>query len=93
LFAGYHETLAHSLDRILRCLLQALGILGAMKKMPFYKIFILTLCACAIPTYAIVRYFDFDSIGIGNLVITAIVVSMLPALLISIWWWNYQDEE
>ena len=62
-------------------------------KMPFYKIFILALCVFAILTYAIVQYFDFDSIGVGNQVITAIIVSMLPALLVSILWWNYNDEE
>jgi hypothetical protein len=61
--------------------------------MPFYKIFFLALCACAIPTYGLVRYLDFDSIGIGSPMITAIVVSILPALLVSICWWNYQDEE
>jgi len=61
--------------------------------MPFYKIFILALCVFAILTYAIVQYFDFDSIGVGNQVITAIIVSMLPALLVSILWWNYNDEE
>ena len=64
-----------------------------MKTMPFYKMFLVTLCVLAIPTYAVVQYFDFNSIGIGSPVITAIVVSMLPALLIRIWWWNYQDEE
>ena len=64
-----------------------------MKNMPFYKIYILALCAFAIPTYALVQYLDFESIGIGNPLITAIVVSMFPALLISIWWWNRQGEE
>jgi hypothetical protein len=64
-----------------------------MKKMPFYKIFFLALCVFSIPTYALVRYLDFGSIGIGSPLITALVVSMLPALLVSIWWWNYQDEE
>jgi hypothetical protein len=61
--------------------------------MPFYKMFMIALCACAIPTYAVVKYFDFENIGIGSAVITAIIVSMLPALLISIWWWNYQYED
>jgi len=65
--------------------------------MPFQKIFILTLIACAIPTYALVWYLEsthvFSDIGMGNTVMTAIVVSMLPALLISIWWWNSQDSE
>jgi hypothetical protein len=68
-----------------------------MKKMPFQKIFILMFFACTLPTYAFMRYLEsthvFDSIGIGNTVITAIVVSVLPALLISIWWWNHQDRE
>jgi len=64
-----------------------------MKKMPFYKIFILTLCTLAILTYVLVRYSDFGNIGIGDPVTIAIVVSILPALLISIWWWNFQDKD
>ena len=68
-----------------------------MKKMSFTKIFIITLFACFIPTYAFIRYLEggnvFDSIGIGNTLITAMIVPMLPALLISIWWWNSQDKE
>ena len=68
-----------------------------MKNMSFNKIFILTLFICAIPTYAFIRYLEgtnvSDNIGIGNTTITAIIVSMLPALLISIWWWNAQDED
>jgi len=71
----------------------ALGLLGFMKNMPFFKIYILALCAFAIPTYALVRYSDFESIGIGSPFITAMVVSIFPALLVSIWWWNRQDEE
>jgi hypothetical protein len=61
--------------------------------MPFYKIYFLTLCTFAIPTYALVEYLDFESIGIGNPLITAIIVSIFPALLVSIWWWNRQGEE
>jgi hypothetical protein len=64
-----------------------------MKKMPFYKIYFLALFAFAIPTYALVGYADFESIGIGSPLITALVVSMFPALLVSIWWWNRQGEE
>jgi len=64
-----------------------------MKKIPFYTIFVLTLCTLAVPTYALVRYSDFGSIGIGDPVSTAIIVSILPALLISIWWWNFQDKD
>ncbi|MAF84214.1 MAG: hypothetical protein CL797_08940 [Chromatiales bacterium] len=68
-----------------------------MKKMPFYKIFILTLSVFAILTYVLVLYLEskhvFDSIGVGNTVLTAMVIPMLPALLISIWWWNSQDKE
>jgi hypothetical protein len=40
-----------------------------------------------------VEYLDFESIGIGNPLITAIIVSIFPALLVSIWWWNRQGEE
>jgi hypothetical protein len=64
-----------------------------MKKMPFYTIFILILCILAVPTYALLRYSNFDGIGVGNLEIAAIVVSILPALLISIWRWNVQDDD
>ncbi len=64
-----------------------------MKKMPFYQIYFLTLFVVATPTFLLVRYLDFESIGIGNPLVTAIVVSIFPALLISIWWWNFQDKE
>jgi len=66
-----------------------------MKKMPFYTIFIITLCILTIPTYAVLRYSDFGGVAVGNLEMTAVVVSILPALLISIWRWNvqYDDED
>ena len=68
-----------------------------MKKLPFNKIFVITLCALAIPTYAFVQYLEdtnvFEGIGIGNTMLTAFVVCLFPALLISIWWWNYQDKD
>ena len=64
-----------------------------MKNMPFYRIYILALIALATPTYAFVRYADFESIGIGSPLLTAFIVSMFPALLLSIWWWNRQGEE
>ncbi len=64
-----------------------------MKKMPFYTIFFLTLCILAVPTYALLRYSNFDGIGAGNLEMAAIVVVILPALLISIWRWNVQDND
>jgi hypothetical protein len=72
-----------------------------MKKMPFYKIFLITLSVFTIPTYVLVWYLEstnaFDGVGIGtgmgNTVMLAVVVSMLPALLASIWWWNRQYED
>jgi hypothetical protein len=64
-----------------------------MKNTPFYKIYFVALISFATPTWAVVDYLDFESIGIGDPVITAVVVSMFPALLVSIWWWNRQDEE
>ncbi len=66
-----------------------------MKKMPFYTIFFLTLIILAIPTYAVLRFSNFDGLGgVGNLEMSAIIVCILPALLISIWRWNAnQDEE
>jgi hypothetical protein len=73
--------------------LQALDIFGVLKKMPFYKIYFVALIGFAVPTYALVSYMDFESIGIGSPLVTAIIVSMFPALLVSIWWWNRQGEE
>jgi len=64
-----------------------------MKKMPFYSIFFITLCILATPTYALLWYADFDGVGVGSIDITAIVVCIFPALLISIWWWNVQDKD
>jgi hypothetical protein len=64
-----------------------------MKKLVFYQMYIISLVAFAIPTYLIVRYMDFESIGIGSPLITAIIVSMFPALLVSIWWWNHMEED
>jgi len=64
-----------------------------MKKMPFYTIFILVLCILAVPTYALLRYSNFDGVDVGSLELAAIVVSILPTLLISIWWWNVQDKD
>jgi len=72
-----------------------------MKNLPFYKIFLITLSVFTIPTYALVWYLEsinaFDGVGIGigmgNTVMLAVVVSMLPALLASIWWWNLQYED
>jgi len=68
-----------------------------MKRIQFYKIFIITLCVFSILAYGLVYYLEsnqvFDSIGLGNTAMTAIVISMLPALLISIWWWNFQGDE
>lgn len=72
-----------------------------MKNLPFYMMFLITLSVFTIPTFALVWYLEsnnaFDGVGIGtgmgNTVMLAVVVSMLPALLASIWWWNLQDEE
>jgi len=74
-------------------MIKLLGVQILMKKMPFYAIYFLTLCTLSIPTYAVVRYADLERVGIGDPVITAIIVCMFPALLISIWWWNFQDKE
>ncbi len=57
--------------------------------MPYATLFIISLGACAVPTYALVSYFErtkvFEGIGIGITLMLSVVVSMLPALLISIW--------
>jgi hypothetical protein len=69
-----------------------------MKKLSFTKIFFITLTACSIPMYGFIKYIAGDHIfpttGPVNAVATAVIVSMLPALLIGIWWWNlqYQDD-
>ncbi len=48
--------------------------------------------------YAFIKFIAGDHIfpttGPVNAVATAVIISMLPALLIGIWWWNlqYQDE-
>jgi len=64
-----------------------------MKKIPFYMIFFITQCVLSIIVFAVIQYSDFDTTGIGSPVTTAIVVSILPSVLISIWWWNIQDED
>jgi hypothetical protein len=68
-----------------------------MKKLPFQKIFLIILSVFSIPTYALVWYLEstnvIEGIGKWNTVMLAVVVSMLPALLASIWWWNLQDED
>jgi hypothetical protein len=68
-----------------------------MKKMSYAKLFIISLAACAVPTYTLVSYLErtkvFEGIGIGNTLMMSVIVSMLPALLISIWWWNYQHDD
>jgi len=68
-----------------------------MKKMHFNKIFVITVTACSIPMFAFIRYISGDQLftttGMGNAVLTAVVISLLPALLISIWWWNHQHQD
>ena len=68
-----------------------------MKKMHFNKLFIISAFICATPTYVLMRYLEganfFASSGIGNTVLMSVVVSLLPALLISICWWNYQHDD
>jgi hypothetical protein len=68
-----------------------------MKKMPYATLFIISLVACAVPTYVLVSSFEgakvFEGVGIGNILMLSVIVSMLPALLISIWWWNYQHDD
>ncbi len=64
-----------------------------MNKIPFYQKYLLALLVFATPTYALVRYADLESIGIGSPLLTAFIVSMFPALLVSIWWWNFQDKD
>jgi len=64
-----------------------------MKKTPFYQMYFIALFVFATPTYALVEYADLESIGIGSPLLTAFIVSMFPALLVSIWWWNRQEEK
>jgi hypothetical protein len=68
-----------------------------MKKKSYSTLYFISLAACAVPTYVLVSYLErtkvFEGIGIGNTLMLSVVVSMLPALLISIWWWNYQHDD
>lgn len=67
------------------------------KKIPFYLIYFISLAIFAIPTYAFMSYFEdspfMKSIGATNTGPTAVIVCLFPALLISIWWWNVQDDD
>ena len=67
-----------------------------MKKLPFYLIYIISLSLFAVPTYLFLQNYEdskfIQSIGIGNFGITAVIVCIFPALLISIWWWNAQEQ-
>lgn len=67
------------------------------KKKPFQLIFIVMLSICAAIAYALINLLQgdttADTVGIGNSVLTSLVVSVLPAVLLSIWWWNNQDED
>jgi hypothetical protein len=68
-----------------------------MKKMSYPILFIISLVACAVPTYVLVSYFGTAKVleggGAGYILMLSVIVSMLPALLISIWWWNYQHDD
>ena len=68
-----------------------------MKKLPFYLIYFISLGIFAIPTYLFLQYFEdskfIKGIGIDNFGITAFIVCMFPALLVSIWWWNAQEDD
>jgi hypothetical protein len=65
--------------------------------MSFQKIFISVLAICSVPTFGLIWFLEnngtFEGIGIGNTIMTAVVTSALPTLLISIWWWNKQQDD
>ena len=65
-----------------------------MKKMSFITIFMITEVVCSIPMFAFIRYIEgAENYGLFNAIMTAAIISLLPTLLISIWWWNYQHED
>jgi heme/copper-type cytochrome/quinol oxidase subunit 4 len=65
-----------------------------MKKMSFITIFMITLVVCSVPMYVFIRYIEGDDrLGLFNAIMTGTIISLLPALLISIWWWNVQHQD
>jgi heme/copper-type cytochrome/quinol oxidase subunit 4 len=65
-----------------------------MKKMSFITIFMITLVVCSVPMYVFIRYIEGDDrLGLFNAIMTGTIISLLPSLLISIWWWNVQHQD
>jgi hypothetical protein len=71
-------------------LLRTLSVLAAMSKQTFGNRFLITLAVVFVPVFAIFRYFEsthvIESYGIWNTFITALVLSVIPAILIYMAW-------
>ena len=61
-----------------------------MKKQTFGNQFFLILAVIFVPVFLVFRYFEsknvMDSLGILNTIITALVLSAVPAMIICIGW-------
>ncbi len=73
-----------------RPLLWALSVLVAMSKQTFANPFLVTLAVVFVLIFAAFRYFEstqvIESFGIWNTVVTALVLSVIPAILIYMAW-------
>ena len=60
-----------------------------MSKRTFGNQFFLTLAIVFIPVFIAFRYFEsieaMPSLGLGNTIATALILSAIPAILIAIW--------
>lgn len=61
-----------------------------MSKKSFGNQFFFTLAVVFLPVFFAFRYFESEgmmpSLGVGNTIITALVLSAIPAILICIFW-------
>jgi len=64
--------------------------LVAMKKPTFGNQYFFTLAIVFVPVFLIFRYFEsrslMDNLGIWNTMVTALVLSAVPAMIICLWW-------
>ena len=70
--------------------MQALNGFMEMSKRTFGNQFFLTLAFVFVPVFLAFRYFEsqhiMDSLGVWNTIITALVLSAIPAMIICIGW-------
>jgi hypothetical protein len=71
-------------------LLWALSVLVAMNKRTFHNPFFITLAVIFVVIFAAFRYFEsrhvIDSFGVWNTMLTALVLSIIPAIIIYMAW-------